>query len=130
MTGPSPPLSPAVRDPTPIPSMAGHRSQPFRRNSLPDWRRDLTPLCSPTPTFSGGVGAYMISFDGGSFQPGTSPTTFSGLAPGNHTVDVKDVATCVAHIETIITEPPLLTTGSSATAILCNGGNSTVTISA
>jgi hypothetical protein len=50
---------------------------------------------SITATFGGGNGApYQIKIDKGAFVPATSPYLFTGLAPGPHTITVKDTAGC------------------------------------
>src|SRR5262245_44264361 len=86
---------------------------------------------SVTATFGGGTAPYMIKLDAGAFAAaGASPQTFSGLSAGSHTVTVKDANGCTASKTITITEPTKLVASSSATPILCNGGDSTVTVSA
>jgi large repetitive protein len=51
---------------------------------------------------SGGVPAYQFS-NGGAFQPGT---TFTGLAPGNYTITVKDNNNCTSTISATVTASP------------------------
>jgi len=55
--------------------------------------------------------------------------TFSHAA-GTYSYTVTDANGCTATTTGTITEPTALTASSSATAILCNGGSSTVTVSA
>jgi len=45
-------------------------------------------------TFSGGTGTYQVKIDGGAYFAATSPYTFTGLAPGSHTITVKDANGC------------------------------------
>ena len=49
---------------------------------------------SISATFGGGTGPYMLQIDGGGYQTFTSPHTFTGLASGSHTVDLKDANNC------------------------------------
>src|SRR4029079_8997665 len=49
-----------------------------------------------TATFSGATLPYTVTIDGGTFTAQTSPYTFTGLAAGNHTVDLKDANSCTA----------------------------------
>ncbi|TKC01081.1 hypothetical protein FA046_05225, partial [Pedobacter cryophilus] len=80
---------------------------------------------SVTLTASGGTGAYQYSKDGITFQ---SSNSFSGLTAGTYTFTVKDVNDCVKTFTTTIAEPTLLTLTGSNTAIQCNAGVSTVTL--
>ena len=56
--------------------------------------------------------------------------TLSNLPAGVYNVTVTDNAGCVSTAQRTITQPTLLTAASSATTILCNGGSSTVTVTA
>src|SRR5207248_3616553 len=47
-------------------------------------------------TFGGGTGPYQVKMDAGSFAPQTSPYTFTGLAPGSHTITIEDANLCTA----------------------------------
>jgi hypothetical protein len=49
---------------------------------------------SITATFGGGTAPYQIKIDSGSYTTATSPRTLTGLAPGSHTVTVKDANGC------------------------------------
>ena len=82
---------------------------------------------------TGGSGStYNVSIDGGSWVTNPSfPYAFTGLTPGAHTVAIQDggVPSCTRTIGSItITEPAVLGAGVSPTAILCNGGMSSVTL--
>src|SRR5678815_4035855 len=77
---------------------------------------------------NGGNSTVTVSATGG-----TAPYTGTGdftRAAGSYTFTVTDANGCTAQTSVTITEPALLAASSSATAILCNGGNSTVTVSA
>jgi hypothetical protein len=81
-----------------------------------------------TLSAAGGTGVYQFSKDGGTtFQ---AANTFFGLIAGNYSFVVKDANACATTHAVSITEPVLLTLTSSKTDILCNGGTSTVTLSA
>jgi hypothetical protein len=45
-------------------------------------------------TFGGGTGPYQAKIDAGAYAAATSPKTFTGLAPGSHTITVKDANGC------------------------------------
>jgi hypothetical protein len=47
-----------------------------------------------TATFSGGTAPYQVNIDGGPYTTHSSPYTFTGLAPGMHTVGVQDAHGC------------------------------------
>ena len=49
---------------------------------------------SITATFGGGTPTYQIKIDNGAYVAATSPHTFTGLAPGSHTITVKDANGC------------------------------------
>ncbi|MCB9361344.1 MAG: gliding motility-associated C-terminal domain-containing protein [Flavobacteriales bacterium] len=67
---------------------------------------------------AGGNPPYTVSWDG--VLPFTSATSISGLCAGAHTVDVRDNNGCIETINFNIDEPPLLTTSTSGTDLLCN----------
>jgi hypothetical protein len=77
---------------------------------------------------NGGSSDITVSATGG-----TSPYTGDGVytvGAGSYSYTVTDGNGCVASTAIDITEPALLVASSSATAILCNGGSSDVTVSA
>ena len=79
---------------------------------------------------TGGTGSsYTYSLDAGVFQ--TSPT-FNNVSSGNHNVNVKDANGCVVLKSFFINAPVVSTLIATATsgAISCNGGTTTVTVSA
>lgn len=47
-------------------------------------------------TFSGGVGGYSISTNGGAFVPATSPAQFTGLSAGSYSIVLMDSNGCSA----------------------------------
>lgn len=77
-----------------------------------------------TVTSSNGTGPFTYSLDSGPFQAGALPYTFTGLAPGSHTVVVKDVNGCITNtISVTITTGTGVTASSSVTATSCAGAN-------
>jgi uncharacterized repeat protein (TIGR01451 family) len=84
-----------------------------------------------TVTASGGTAPYT-STDGKSFGTGGSATydvTVSGTSQ-TFTYTVTDANSCTATASVNITQPTALTPSASATSIACNGGHSTVTVTA
>jgi hypothetical protein len=75
----------------------------------------------------GGTGSYQYAI-------GATPTFANNntynLSSGTYTLWVRDGGNCSTSTVISITQPPLLTLTRSATAILCNGGNSTITATA
>jgi hypothetical protein len=57
---------------------------------------------SITATFSGGTGTYQAKIDNGAYAAATSPKTFTGLAPGSHTITVKDANGCTTSKSTTV----------------------------
>jgi SprB repeat len=55
-----------------------------------------------TVTATGGTPAYEYQLDGGAFQ---LTGTFNGLAPGSHTVTVRDANGCIGSVTFTITQP-------------------------
>ncbi|MBL7771777.1 MAG: gliding motility-associated C-terminal domain-containing protein, partial [Chitinophagaceae bacterium] len=78
-----------------------------------------------TATDGGGVSPYQYSLNGGSYQ---SASTFSGMNAGTYTIIVKDANNCTQSTTLFITQPPVLTLSAASSAILCYGGNSTITL--
>lgn len=77
---------------------------------------------------TGGTAPFQYSLDGGAY--GTS-NTFINLAPGNHTVALRDNSGCSATASFTITEPPVLTASVNKQAALCRGAaNGTIIITA
>ncbi|MBK8444978.1 MAG: T9SS type A sorting domain-containing protein [Sphingobacteriales bacterium] len=76
---------------------------------------------------SGGTGSYEYSLDGGTFQ---SSNSFANISAGTYTVEVRDVNGCLATDDIIITEPSALVASAVEGSVDCNGGTTTVTVSA
>lgn len=97
----------------------------------------LTATLSPTATTcngaingslivtpSSGTAPFEFSIDGGAFVTGASPYTFNGLSAGNHSVVVKDALGCTSNATaSVVMAGPQVTSTATATAALCNGGN-------
>ncbi|MEI2738764.1 MAG: gliding motility-associated C-terminal domain-containing protein [Chitinophagaceae bacterium] len=83
-----------------------------------------------TVNSSTGTAPFTFSLDGGAFTAGTLPYTFTNLAPGNHTVVVRDVNNCVTNTITInITTGTGVTASTSFTQATCAGvNNGTITV--
>jgi hypothetical protein len=80
-----------------------------------------------TASSSGGVSPYQYSINNGVFQ---TSNIFS-VGAGSYQIAVKDFNGCTGNTGTlVITQPGAITASSLATPIECNGGNSTLTISA
>ncbi|NJB71468.1 gliding motility-associated-like protein/uncharacterized repeat protein (TIGR01451 family) [Saonia flava] len=74
---------------------------------------------------SGGDGNYEYSLNGGVY---TTSNVFSGLAPGTHTIEVRDGKSCV-DTETISIDPELTVTASASNIAAC-GTTTNVVITA
>ncbi len=80
-----------------------------------------------TVTASGGTGELQYSLNGGAFQSGN---TFSVNA-GTYTVTVKDANNCTATTTAVtIMQPSAIAASASAGTIACNGGTTTLTVTA
>ena len=77
---------------------------------------------------NGGNSIVTVSAGGGT--PGYTGTGTFSHAAGTYSYTVTDANSCTATTTGTITEPSAVTADSSNTAILCNGGNSIVTVSA
>jgi len=73
----------------------------------------LDPDCNGNTTgnivvaATGGTPAYEFSINGGAFNPGSG--TFSNLAPGSYSIQVRDSKGCIASLPTVtLTNPPVL----------------------
>ncbi|MBK7430048.1 MAG: right-handed parallel beta-helix repeat-containing protein [Bacteroidetes bacterium] len=77
---------------------------------------------------NGGTSTVTVSASGGTAPyTGTGPVT---VTAGTYTYTVTDANGCTNSTTITVTEPTALVASSSATAIACNGGTSTVTVSA
>ena len=76
--------------------------------------------------FVGGTGPFEFSIDG---NPTQTYMLFSGLEPGQHTVEVFDINNCATSDFITVTEPTLFEVGITVSdwnnyQIMCNGDNS------
>lgn len=88
-----------------------------------------TGTATATVSASGGTPSYTYSLDGGSYQ---SSSTFTGVSVGTHNVTIRDGRACTVTKSFTISvagSSPLIITAVTGT-ISCNGGSTTVTISA
>jgi hypothetical protein len=75
----------------------------------------------------GGVTPYQYSLNGGSFQ---TPNNFT-VTTGTYNIAVKDANGCVGNSGNVtITQPTAITATATTTSIACNGGNTTLTVTA
>src|SRR5207253_3881835 len=89
----------------------------------------LTPSSSNTPILcNGGSSTVTVSATGGT--PPYQGTGTASRSAGTYSFTVTDANSCTATTTGNITQPSALAPSSSNTAILCNGGSSTVTVSA
>jgi Secretion system C-terminal sorting domain len=95
-------------------------------------------LVSPTALFAssnsgsiacnGGTTTVSVSVNGG-----TAPYTGTGnytVGAGNYSYTVTDANGCTASTSITVSEPSVLTSASSSGSIACNGGTTTVSVSA
>src|SRR5439155_15932674 len=78
---------------------------------------------------NGGNSTVTVTAGGGT-PPYTGDGAHPGVSAGTYSFTVTDANSCTATTTGTITEPSAVTAGSSHTAILCNGGSSTVTVTA
>jgi hypothetical protein len=80
-----------------------------------------------TATATGGTPAYQYSINGSTFQVSN---VFTGMAPGNYVVYVRDAGGCIATFSVTVstTAGPLL--AATATATACNTNTGTITATA
>jgi hypothetical protein len=83
---------------------------------------------SLTASVTGGVTTYTYEWSGTPTGDGTA--TITGLAAGAYDVVVTDANSCTASASATITEPAVLSAFSSGNNVLCNGGTTTVTVTA
>src|SRR5206468_1308894 len=89
----------------------------------------IVPTSSNTPILcNGGSSTVTVSAEGGT-GPYSGTGTFSHGA-GTYSYTVTDANSCTATTTGDITQPTAIVPTSSNTPILCNGGSSTVTVSA
>jgi SprB repeat len=84
-----------------------------------------------TATATGATGAVEYSRTGGA--PFQTSNVFTAVPAGTYTITAREVgntACSATSTAVVISQPTALVASATATAILCNGGNSTVTVSA
>ena len=91
-----------------------------------------TPLlCNGDLTGSAGISATGTGTLAYNWLPGGATTaTITGLAAGTYTCLITDANTCSTNKTVSVTQPAVLTASLSSSAILCNGGVSTIAITA
>ncbi|MCX6258726.1 MAG: T9SS type A sorting domain-containing protein, partial [Bacteroidia bacterium] len=97
----------------------------------------LIANASPTNiACNGGTGSINLTVTGGvspySYHWSNSATTqnLTGISAGSYQVTVTDSNACTSSTSGNLTAPALLVANASSTSIACNGGTSTVTVSA
>jgi gliding motility-associated-like protein len=84
-----------------------------------------------TISSSTGIAPFSYSLDAGAFQSGALPYTFNNLAPGNHTVVVRDASGCITNTMSVnITTGTGITATSTVTSTACSANNGTITVTA
>jgi large repetitive protein len=79
-----------------------------------------------TASGSGGTAPYQYSINGTVFQAGT---TFTGMAPGNYVVYVRDFGGCIGTVSVVVSAVagPLITAVATASSCTINDGTITAT---
>lgn len=80
-----------------------------------------------TVNASGGVSPFTYKLDNGNYQ---TANLFSGVIAGSHIATVKDANGCTKTNNFVITQPSVLNASAISGTIACNGGSTTVTVSA
>ncbi|MEO7924124.1 MAG: gliding motility-associated C-terminal domain-containing protein [Chitinophagaceae bacterium] len=82
-----------------------------------------------TTTATSGTAPFTWSLDGGAPQAGTSPYTFTNVAPGSHNITITDVNGCSVVVPVTVTAGATPTATASSTPTACTGvNNGTITI--
>jgi len=89
----------------------------------------LTASSSATDILCNGEKSTVTVSANGGTAPYVGTGTFQ-VSAGTHKFTVTDANGCETITEIVVTEPAKLVASSSSTAILCNGGSSTITVSA
>ena len=79
-----------------------------------------------TVTVTGGTAPYAYSWS----PMGGTAASVNGLPAGTYTVTVTDNNGCTTTASVTLTEPSPITASASAPPILCNGGTTTITVTA
>lgn len=77
---------------------------------------------------TGGAAPFSFQLDGGAFQTGSNPYTFSNISSGNHLATIKDNIGCTRTFNVSVGAGPGPLASAMATATSCNGAvNGTIT---
>lgn len=82
---------------------------------------------SVTVNAYGGTPSYSYQLNNGAYQ---ASNVFNNVPAGNHVVTIRDANNCTAVKNVAISQPTVLTANASAANVACNGGSTTVTVSA
>ncbi|MEO6611974.1 MAG: gliding motility-associated C-terminal domain-containing protein [Chitinophagaceae bacterium] len=77
-----------------------------------------------------GTAPFTYQLDGGAPQSGANPYTFNGVAPGSHTILIRDNLGCTFTLNGVIVNAgPALTVTTSSSATSCSGAaNGSITV--
>jgi gliding motility-associated-like protein len=76
-----------------------------------------------------GTAPFTFQLDGGTIQSGSNPFTFSNVAPGSHTVIIRDNLGCQLTRNLVVAAGPPLTASIAAAATSCAGAlNGTLSV--
>ncbi len=82
-----------------------------------------------TVTATGGNGTLQYSLNGGAYQAGNTFTVNAAGSP--YTVTVKDAGNCTANTNSVtVNQPSAISVSAAAGTIACNGGTTTLTVTA
>jgi gliding motility-associated-like protein len=82
-----------------------------------------------TTTATAGIAPFTWQLDGGAFQTGANPYTFTNISGGMHTVVIRDNVGCTQSINHTVLSGPAIAATTTATATSCNGAsNGTITV--
>ena len=84
---------------------------------------------SITVDATAGVAPFTYQLDGGAFQAGANPYTFTNVSSGAHTVVIRDNVGCTRTINVTVSAGPVLTANAVSAATSCSGAtNGTITV--
>ena len=84
---------------------------------------------SITANATAGTAPFTYQLDGGAFQAGANPYTFSNVSAGAHTVTIRDNLGCTSTLNVNVAAGPALTATTATTTTSCNGAtNGTITV--
>lgn len=85
-----------------------------------------------TVSATAGVAPFTFSLDGGPFQSGTSPYTFTNVSGGSHFITIRDNVGCTKVLNPLVNSGAGPVANGTFTATSCNGasnGTMTITVS-